>query len=148
MAAAKQASAEAKARAAIDAERRVEESKTELAQVKEQLAAVLDYKQRKEVLEEEVAKLTAELSKLRTDTAEQVLTLNGPTHQARCFSQAQLALMNFRRCSITNIQGASCFDVRAHSGSPHMQSLSAIHSACRWANAASVNQQETVVQQQ
>ena len=79
MAAAKQASAEAKARAAADAERRVEESRTELAQVKEQLAAVLDYKQRKEVLEEEVAKLTAELSKLRTDTVEQVLTLSRPS---------------------------------------------------------------------
>ncbi|DBB12993.1 hypothetical protein WJX82_004975 [Trebouxia sp. C0006] len=72
VAAAKQASAEAKARAAADAERRVEESRTELAQMKEQLAAVLDYKQRKEVLEEEVAKLTAELSKLRTDAAEQM----------------------------------------------------------------------------
>ena len=68
-----------------------------MAQVKEQLAAVLDYKQRKEVLEEEVAKLTAELSKLRTDTAEQVLTLSSPTYQAQCFSQAQLALMSPRK---------------------------------------------------
>lgn len=94
MAAAKQASAEAKARAAIDAERRIEESRIELAQVKEQLAAVLDYKQRKEVLEEEVAKLTAELSKLRTDTAEQVLTITRPTYQAQRFSRG---LMSFRK---------------------------------------------------
>ena len=72
VAAARQASVEAKARAAAEAERRVEESKAELAQVKEQLAAVLDYKQRKEVLEEEVAKLNAELAKLKTDTAQQV----------------------------------------------------------------------------
>ena len=72
MAAAKQASAEAKVRAAADAERRIEESRSELARVKDQLAAVLDYKQRKELLEEEVAKLNAEMTQLRTDTAEQV----------------------------------------------------------------------------
>ncbi|KAL3138080.1 hypothetical protein ABBQ38_005310 [Trebouxia sp. C0009 RCD-2024] len=70
--AAKQASAAAKVRATADAERRIEESRTELAHVKDQLAAVLDYKQRKEVLEEEVAKLNAELTKLRTETAEQM----------------------------------------------------------------------------
>ena len=73
MAAAKQASAEAKVRAAADAERRIEDSKTELARVKDQLASVLDYKQRKEILEEEVAKLNADMTKLRSDTAQQVL---------------------------------------------------------------------------
>ena len=73
VAAAKQASAEAKVRAAADAERRIEESRAELARVKDQLAAVLDYKQRKEVLEEEVATLNTEMSQLRIDTAEQVL---------------------------------------------------------------------------
>ena len=74
VAAAKQASAEAKVRVAADAERRVDETRAELARVKEQLAAVLDYKQRKEVLEEEVAKLNAEMLQLRSDTAEQVLS--------------------------------------------------------------------------
>ena len=73
MAAAKQASAEAKVRAAADAERRIEDSTTELARVKDQLASVLDYKQRKEVLEEEVAKLNADMTKLRSDTAQQVV---------------------------------------------------------------------------
>ncbi len=146
MAAAKQASAEAKARAAADAERRVEESRTELAQVKEQLAAVLDYKQRKEVLEEEVAKLTAELSKLRTDTAEQVLTLRSHTYQAQRFSQAQLTLMSFREIAAITLQHASWLSVRKQCGSPHVQSLSAMHSACRW--AASAIQQEAVMQQQ
>ena len=73
MAAAKHASAEAKVRAAADAERRIEDSKTELARVKDQLASVLDYKQRKEILEEEVAKLNADMTKLRSDTAQQVL---------------------------------------------------------------------------
>lgn len=72
VAAAKQASAEARAMAAADAERRIEESKAELARVKEQLASVLEYKQRKEVLEEEVAKLSADMAKLRADTDEQV----------------------------------------------------------------------------
>ena len=72
MAAAKQASTEAKVRAAADADRRVEDSKTELARVKDQLASVLDYKQRKEVLEEEVAKLNADMTKLSSDTAQQV----------------------------------------------------------------------------
>lgn len=88
VAAAKQASAEAKARAAADAERRIEESRTELTQVKEQLAAVLDYKQRKEVLEEEVARLNAEMSKLRSDTAAQVPTLNSHKHLPQSSSQA------------------------------------------------------------
>lgn len=73
MAAAKQASAEGKVRAAADAERRIEDSKTELARVKDQLASVLDYKLRKEVLEEEVVKLNAEMTKLRSDTAQQVV---------------------------------------------------------------------------
>lgn len=73
MAAAKQASAEAKVRAAADAERRIEDFKTELARVKDQLASVLDYKLRKEVLEEEVVKLNAEMTKLRSDTAQQVV---------------------------------------------------------------------------
>lgn len=73
MAAAKQASAEAKVHAAADAERRIEDSKSELARVKDQLASVLDYKQRKEVLEEEVAKLNADMTKLRSDTAQQVV---------------------------------------------------------------------------
>ena len=72
VAAAKQATAEARAVAAADAERRVDESKAELASVKEQLAAVLEYKQRKEVLEEEVVKLNNEIAKLRADTTEQV----------------------------------------------------------------------------
>ena len=69
VAAAKQASAEATVRAAADAERHIEESRTELARVKDQLAAVLDYKQQKEVLEAEVAKLNTEMSQLRNDKA-------------------------------------------------------------------------------
>ena len=56
--------------------------------MKEQLAAVLDYKQRKEVLEEEVARLNAEMSKLRSDTAAQVPSLNRHTHLPRSSSQA------------------------------------------------------------
>ena len=55
-----------------DAARQIEESQREVAQIKEQLAAVLDYKQRKEVLEEEVAKLQADSAKYKADTAQQV----------------------------------------------------------------------------
>ena len=60
-----------------DAARQVEESQKEVALVKEQLAAVLDYKQRKEVLEEEVAKLQADSAKFKTDTAQQVWDMSG-----------------------------------------------------------------------
>lgn len=59
-----------------DAARQVEEAQKEVALVKEQLAAVLDYKQRKEVLEEEVAKLQTDSAKYKADTAQQVCCLN------------------------------------------------------------------------
>ena len=75
MAAAKQASNEARARVMADATRQVEDAQREVVQVKAQLADVLDYKQRKEVLEEEVAKLQADSAKLKTDTAQQVCTM-------------------------------------------------------------------------
>lgn len=60
-----------------DAARQVEESQKEVAQVKEQLAAVLDYKQRKEVLEEEVVTLQADSAKFKADTAQQVWSVSG-----------------------------------------------------------------------
>lgn len=72
VAAAKQASNEAKTCVMANAARQIEESQREVAQIKEQLAAVLDYKQRKEVLEEEVAKLQADSAKYKADTEQQV----------------------------------------------------------------------------